>query len=165
MEINLVKPLPVHYGFKEFDGHSDSLSGWVPGSDRAGYEEALERYNEVAFRSNDQPRSSMPDADLLAKVRARNSKLCKTGGAAWTLRVPVDFDNDPDMLIEELCKRLEEATRELSVCESALQDILNWTYETERDWVDEKNRARGAYVDLDQMRKHRARPLHEEEDV
>jgi hypothetical protein len=43
---NLVKPLPVHYGFKEFDGHSDSLSGWVPGSDKAGYEEALARYNE-----------------------------------------------------------------------------------------------------------------------
>lgn len=52
--------------------------------------------------------SAMSDEVLVAKCRAWISKLCSTGGNAWSLRVPVDYENDPDMLFGELCRRVEQ---------------------------------------------------------
>ncbi len=49
----------------------------------------------------------LTDAELHEAVQRWVSKLCETGGRAWTLSVPVNFDRDPDMLITELCKRHE----------------------------------------------------------
>jgi hypothetical protein len=34
--------------------------------------------------------------------------LAETGGRAWSLKVPVDFNNDPDMLFCELAMRFEK---------------------------------------------------------
>lgn len=48
---------------------------------------------------------TLTDAELRDAVQKWVSKLCETGGRAWTLSVPVNFDRDPDMLITELCKR------------------------------------------------------------
>ena len=48
---------------------------------------------------------ALTDAELYDTVQKWVSKLCDTGGSAWTLSVPVNFDHDPDMLITELCKR------------------------------------------------------------
>ncbi len=53
---------------------------------------------------------TLSDAELIEKVRKINSDLCRTGAKSWTLRVPPDPNNCPDMLIEELCSRLEKAT-------------------------------------------------------
>jgi len=50
--------------------------------------------------------SEMPTPELIAKARAWNTKLCETGGRAWSLRVPVSED-DPDMIFGEVCRRLE----------------------------------------------------------
>jgi hypothetical protein len=44
--------------------------------------------------------------ELIEKVEWWVKKLCDTGAQAWSLRVPVDFDHDPDMLILEVCARL-----------------------------------------------------------
>lgn len=54
---------------------------------------------------SEQPKCTLRDAELLADVEKWVSKLCDTGGRAWTLSVPVNFNRDPDMLITELCKR------------------------------------------------------------
>lgn len=53
--------------------------------------------------------AEMPTPELIEKARAWNTKLCETGGRAWSLRVPVS-ENDPDMIFGELCRRLEIAT-------------------------------------------------------
>lgn len=51
---------------------------------------------------------TLTDEELINKVKEWISKLCRTGGRAWSLRVPVDPNYDPDILIIELCNRLEE---------------------------------------------------------
>lgn len=52
--------------------------------------------------------AAMPDDVLIEKCRAWIHKLCETGGSAWSLRVPVDYEEDPDMLFGEICRRLEQ---------------------------------------------------------
>lgn len=69
------------------------------------------------MNTNDKAPSATVDAKmdnktLVLKVRDWVDKLCKTGGRAWSLSVPVNFDKDPDMLIEELCKRYESLQSE-----------------------------------------------------
>ena len=54
------------------------------------------------------PECTLTDAELVAKIDEWNGKLCKTGGRAWCLRVPPDPNNDPDLLIAQLCKRFEK---------------------------------------------------------
>ena len=53
--------------------------------------------------------AAMPTAELIEKARARNKRLCDSGGGAWSLRVPVSED-DPDMVFSEICRRLEIAS-------------------------------------------------------
>ncbi len=59
--------------------------------------------------TNQQAPSATPldNKTLVLKVREWVTSLCNTGGRAWSLSVPVNFERDPDMLIEELCKRFE----------------------------------------------------------
>jgi hypothetical protein len=56
----------------------------------------------------DKDRCTLTNDELIAKCNEWISKLSRTGGQAWTLRVPVDFNNDPDMLFCEMGKRLKE---------------------------------------------------------
>jgi len=56
-----------------------------------------------------QERCTLTDLGLIERLDDWNSDLCKTGGKAWTLSIPVNFDNDPDMLISELIRRFKEA--------------------------------------------------------
>lgn len=50
---------------------------------------------------------SLSDMELVEKAKAWISSLCETGGDSWRLKVPVDFDNDPDMIFSELCHRFQ----------------------------------------------------------
>lgn len=59
------------------------------------------------------PQTTLTDQELVDKVQEWVSKLCKTGGQAWSLRVPVDVNHDPDVLISELCRRFTEKTPNL----------------------------------------------------
>jgi len=52
---------------------------------------------------------TLTDAELIEKARYWISRLAKSGGREWCLRVPVDFNHDPDMIFCELCNRLEGA--------------------------------------------------------
>lgn len=50
---------------------------------------------------------TLSDKELSEKCRTLISALCQTGGKAWSMRVPVDFNNDSDMLLSELVRRFE----------------------------------------------------------
>lgn len=51
---------------------------------------------------------TLSDKELMEKSKEWVHKLAKDGGRSWVLRVPVDFNHDPDMLFIELCNRLEK---------------------------------------------------------
>lgn len=53
---------------------------------------------------------TLTDAELIEKAQVWIGDLAKTGGRSWRLSIPVDFDNDPDMLFQELCDRLKGKT-------------------------------------------------------
>jgi hypothetical protein len=57
--------------------------------------------------TNDEKRCTLSDQELSEKCEEWISRLCNSGGREWTLRVPVDFDRDPDMLFSELNKRFK----------------------------------------------------------
>lgn len=50
---------------------------------------------------------TLSDTELIAMCNKWVDLLCKSGGKAWTLRVPADFNYDPDMIFIELIKRFE----------------------------------------------------------
>lgn len=56
-------------------------------------------------KQTEEPACNLSNAELIDRVEKWVHKLAETGGQAWTLRVPVDFNHDPDMLIIEVCKR------------------------------------------------------------
>jgi len=88
------------------------------------------------------PKCELSNEELIAKLRNWNSKLCDTDGKAWVLKVPVDINNDPDVLIEEVCQRVEQTAslrEELEKVKLELkfeQDKLNYS---ERIFSKEKN--------------------------
>lgn len=54
--------------------------------------------------------------ELIAALRKKNQELIDSGGRSWSMRVPANED-DPDLLIEEACKMLEDATVWIPVSE------------------------------------------------
>ena len=77
--------------------------------------------------------AAMPTAELIAKARAWNTKLCATGGNAWSLRVPVS-ENDPDMVFGEVCRRLEASSDILKAMERMLVVIQRIEDELPATW-------------------------------
>lgn len=82
--------------------------------------------------------------ELVIKVREWVSKLAKTGGSAWTLSVPVNFERDPDILIEELCKRFERPAADGGGAEEILmRHAPGWLNklppEAKQDFIDAMN--------------------------
>lgn len=79
----------------------------------------------------DKSKCTLSDAELIEKSNDWVSKLAKTGGEAWPLRIPVDFNHDPDMLFIELGNRLKNASTENLQLRTALSlfigffDLLN----------------------------------------
>lgn len=55
---------------------------------------------------------TLTDEQLAERCHDWITKLCKSGGREWVLRVPVDFDNDPDMLFSELIRRFKKPNGE-----------------------------------------------------
>lgn len=72
---------------------------------------------------------TLTDAELHDAVQKWVLKLCDTGGRAWTLSVPVNFDSDPDMIITELCDRHAA----LLARHNALVDAVAWERECCQD--------------------------------
>ena len=55
----------------------------------------------------DQHQVTLSDEELVEKCTEWISKLCATGGRAWSLEVPVNFNRDPDILFSELIQRFK----------------------------------------------------------
>lgn len=66
---------------------------------------------------------TLSNEQLIESCNKWVSKLCSTGGSAWCLRVPVDFDQDPDMLFIELGKRLTSSQRSLSDKDKEIEQL------------------------------------------
>ena len=75
--------------------------------------------------------AEMPTAELIEKTKAWNTRLCRSGGREWTLRVPVS-ENDPDMLIGEVCKRLESLEAENAAIRDAVKEMQRMLLPLER---------------------------------
>ena len=56
-------------------------------------------------------RCTLTDELLIAKSKQLIDELCRTGGRSWTMRVPVDFDKDHDMILSELVERFEACVK------------------------------------------------------
>lgn len=57
-------------------------------------------------KDREMPRCTLSDEALADNLTEWAIKLAKTGGGAWDLRVPVDWNHDPDMLMTEAADRL-----------------------------------------------------------
>lgn len=51
---------------------------------------------------------TLTDEQLTIKAELWISKLCETGGTAFTMQVPADTNNDTDMIFRELIMRFAE---------------------------------------------------------
>jgi len=57
------------------------------------------------MNKQDLPKCTLTDEQLIIKAELWISKLCKTGGNAFTMQVPADMNNDTDMVFSELIIR------------------------------------------------------------
>jgi hypothetical protein len=79
---------------------------------------------------------TLTNEELIAKAQELVNELAKTGGRSWHLRIPVNFNRDPDMIFLELTKRLASATTWIPVTE-CLPDKLqscNFIVHSQRDY-------------------------------
>lgn len=76
-------------------------------------------------KAEEKARCTLSDKELIEKGNYWISKLAKSGGEAWTLQVPVDFNNDPDMLFIELGKRLESLSTDNAQLREALREVID----------------------------------------
>lgn len=78
----------------------------------------------MPHKAAEKARCTLSDKELIEKANDWVSKLAKSGGKAWTLRIPVDFNHDPDMLFIELGERLELASVENDRLRDTLRELL-----------------------------------------
>lgn len=63
---------------------------------------------------NNEKKCTLNNEQLMSACDQWIAKLAESGGNAWSLRVPVDFNYDPDMLFLELINRFKEAATKLT---------------------------------------------------
>ena len=65
----------------------------------------------------------LPDDDLLERAWAELSALCGADGRQkkWLMTIPVDADNDSDILFGEVLTRYAALKHRLGLCEMALR--------------------------------------------
>lgn len=75
-------------------------------------------------------RCTLSDKELIEKSNKIISETSKTYGKAWKMSIPVNFNDDSDMVLSELVRRYEVQTSEnaqireaLDVCKSLLMLI------------------------------------------
>ncbi len=84
--------------------------------------------------------SQIPLSELIDKAKIWIEKLCKSGGDAWSLRVPPNPKHDPDLIFLELCNRLEYLSKRCQAAENYIDaspcdpDITDAQIEAYRDW-------------------------------
>lgn len=76
---------------------------------------------------------TLTDSELIEKAKSLVNKLAKTGGKSWSLRVPVDFNNDPDMIFIELCNRLDNSQQQIELAVDKALEIASENAKTNYD--------------------------------
>ena len=85
-------------------------------------------------------RSEIPTEALVERARKWVSDLCRTGARAWSLRVPPDPENDPDMVFGELANRVEYWQKRCLAAENCIEkspcdpDITKEQIEAHKQW-------------------------------
>lgn len=67
----------------------------------------------------------LSDSDIVQVVDKWVDKVCKSGGRGWSLRVPVDFNHDPYVLITDLTKRFTAQAMKIEELEEQVEDTEN----------------------------------------
>ena len=96
---------------------------------------------------------TLSDNELISESFKWIKKLADTGGTAWTLKVPVDFNNDPDILFCELGNRLKDKDHQLSaerekaakLVEAATAVMESWSERMNGEIEEEKENKFGPY--------------------
>lgn len=70
-------------------------------------------------------RCNLSDDELIDKSNKWVSKLAETYGSAWNLHIPVDFNEDSDMLFIEIGKRMKEYKKQLLEADNILRQCNN----------------------------------------
>lgn len=91
---------------------------------------------------------TLTNDELIEKCNQWVSKLSKSGGKDWCLRVPVDFNNDPDMLFCELGKRLKETDNKLIEVKKHKINLSKEVEQLEQQLIDAGLRKPAIRIDL-----------------
>ena len=70
-----------------------------------------------------EPKCTLSNDELISSCNDWVTKLNKSGGQAWTLRVPPDLNYDPDMLICEMGIRLKKQDFALDSLRAEIADL------------------------------------------
>lgn len=97
---------------------NEKVNQWVSTRFDAQPDKGLEENKKINMPHS----TTLSDEELIKKVTQWVYKLAETGGNAWTLSVPVRLNDDPDVLIIELCKRLKEAGASRSGCDAPTRE-------------------------------------------
>ena len=74
---------------------------------------------------NEVKKVTLNDHELATQCRNIISKLCSTGGQSWKLSVPVDFNQDPDILFSELINRFTQSKKVEANCPNCAHVLNN----------------------------------------
>lgn len=83
----------------------------------------------------------LSDEDLVKKCAEWVDKLCKSGGSAWNLSVPVNFEKDPDILLSELIKRYSDVSAGVKCIATEREEQISkhgWSLEDDQSYSDEQ---------------------------
>lgn len=72
---------------------------------------------------------TLTNEELIKKCDEWVTKLCESGGRVWSLRVPVDTNNDPDVLFSELSMRFQKIEIELNHHKAMKNKFSEWLNE------------------------------------
>lgn len=74
---------------------------------------------------------TLDDDALIEKASQWVSKLCESGGKDWTLNLPIDFNNDPDIIFNQLIRRFKKTKQSVAHTENSIKPAL----ESQPDWL------------------------------
>jgi hypothetical protein len=66
------------------------------------------------------------NSELVNKCNSLIRELSQSGGASWTLQIPVNFEKDPDVLFCEMGNRLLHLEAALKKIASQPDDQMQW---------------------------------------
>ena len=82
----------------------------------------------------DRTKCNLSDSELIEKVNNEVSKMCKTGGKSFTMRIPAKVNEDTDLLISEMATRFKELSVKVNRFDDLVRDVCEWKPITDTEW-------------------------------